>query len=500
MECTAATIALFSIYSVLQASGRLCPRRWAAGVCQCDTIENAFIRMRLALLSVVLAGCLLAQTPSLPGQATDEEYRVYSEHPRLFLTAQRLRLLRRERDRDSMRWHQFALLVRAAAQMPEPGFALGLYFAVTGDTAFGQRAVDWALGPATDLRQLALVYDWCRAAMNAAQSKALLAKIRRLTEQPPAAGPAARRDRVLAVIATADDEQHSEEGPLRETIVQWWRADLAPKLASGVTVIPHDELYALLELMHAIRDSTKIDLREDAPEYFKELPKYQILGNYPAPLAAPENEYRIPVYKGSVEPDVDRAAQARAAGLSMVAFDNNAFENQYLQGWLIQDRFMMQGTFGAPYEFLWANPYQPGLSYFQLPVVYHDAHTGTLFVRSNWEDEALWFGLYAGEAQLFQDGKITVLNQSVPAGSNPKPIAVGDASILLGRSPMRFSVEGGTTLVVGLKPQRKYLIETDDEELRELETDRVGTLVLEYPADRMAGVRMVEAKSGSDGT
>src|SRR5579862_113891 len=403
--------------------------------------------MRSAILGFLVSTCLFSQ-------AVDEEYRVYSEHPRIFLTSQRLRLLKRERDRDSMRWHQFALLVRAAAQMPEPGFALGLYFAVTGDTAFGQRAVDWALGPATDLRQLALVYDWCQPAMNAAQSKALAAKLRHVLDQPPAAGITGRRDRVLAAIALADDQQHSEESLLRDTIQPWWRMELAPKLASGVTVIAHDELYALLELMHAIRDNTKVDLREDAAEYFKELPKFQILGNYPAPLAAPENEYRIPVYKGSVEPDVDRAALARAAGLSMVAFDNNAFENQYLQGWLIQDRFMMQGTFGAPYEFLWANPYQPGLSYFQLPVVYHDAHTGTLFVRSNWEDEAVWFGLYAGEAQLFQDGKITVLNQSVPAGVNPKPVTVGDASVLLGRSPMRFSVEGGTVLVVGLKAQQ----------------------------------------------
>jgi hypothetical protein len=132
-------------------------------------------------------------------------------------------------------------------------------------------------------------------------------------------------------------------------------------------------------------------------------------------------------------------------------------------------------------------------------VVYHDAHSGTLFVRSNWEDEAVWFGLYQGEAQLFQDGKITVLNQTGLVAGNPKPIAVGDASVLLGRSPMRFSVEGGTMLVVGLKARHKYLIETDDEEMRELETDRVGTLVLEYPAERTAGVRIVEAKGGTDG-
>ena len=35
-----------------------------------------------------------------------------------------------------------------------------------------------------------------------------------------------------------------------------------------------------------------------------------------------------------------------------------------LQGWLMHDSFMLKSTFGAPYEFLWANPYQPGLSYY----------------------------------------------------------------------------------------------------------------------------------------
>ena len=47
----------------------------------------------------------------------------------------------------------------------------------------------------------------------------------------------------------------------------------------------------------------------------------------------------------------------------MVAFDNNALGNQFLQGWLIQDRFLMMNAFGAPYEFLWANPYQPASAF-----------------------------------------------------------------------------------------------------------------------------------------
>ncbi len=456
--------------------------------------------MMRAILSCL---CLLAG--SVAAQTTLEEYRVYNTHPRLLLTSQRLRLLKRERDRDSMRWRQFSLLVRSAAEMPEPGLALALFYQVTADEAFGKRAVDWAVGPGTDLRQLALVYDWCQPVMPAAQSKALAAKILRLAEQRPADGLAARRDRVLAMIATADENQHGEEAFLRDTVEQWWRVRMAPTLADGRTVIPLPDVYAFAELLHAVRDNLKVDLRDDIPDYFHELAKYQVLGNYPAPLAAPENEYRIPVYSGAGQPDVDRAALARAAGLSMVAYDNNALENQFLQGWLIQDRFMLQGTFGAPYEFLWANPYQPGLSYFQLPVLYHDPKSGALFVRSNWEDEAVWFGLYQGEAQLFEDGKITVLKPPARGAPDPKPIAVGDASVMWGATPLKFSTEGGSMLVVGLKPKRKYLVETDDEEMREVESDRVGTLVLPYPSERGAGVRIHEADpsgvtSGPTGT
>jgi len=445
-------------------------------------------------MRVLIVALLL--TAGLSGQ---DEFRVYTEHPRLFLTAQRLRLLKRERERESMRWRQFDLLVRSATQMREPGFALALHYAVSGDAGTGQRAVQWALGAGDEVRQLALVYDWCQPLLNPTQSKALLAKLLRTAEQRTDSDVESARDRVLAWIAAADD-QHQEEKYLREMVTAWWRAQLAPQLVDGRAHLLLHQLFALFEILHATRDNLKIDLREDAPDYFRDLPTYQVLANYPAPLAAPENEYRVPVYQGSGEPDLDRAALSRAAGLSSVAYDNNALENQYLQGWLIQDRFMLQGVFGAPYEFLWANPYQPGLSYFQLPVFFHDQHSGALFLRSNWEDDAMWFGIYQGEAQLFREGRITVLNHKGPLPPKAEPIPIGDSSVVLGRNPMQFPMEGGRVLVVALKPHAKYLVETDDEEMTELETDGAGTLVLEYPGDWAAGVRIQEAIHGSNGT
>jgi len=442
---------------------------------------------------LVLASLLILPLAS----QTEDEFRVYTEHPRLILTPQRLRLLKRERERDSKRWRQFDLLVKGSASLPEPGFALALYYAVSGDDAVGRRAVDWALGQAQDLRQLALVYDWCQPVLTTQQSSALTAKIRKLSQEPaPMDGLAGIRDRALATIATADDPKHPEEAALSDLIQHWWRGGFARSLANGETKPTLPEIYPLLEILHAIRDNLKIDARDAAPDYFKHLPTYLVIGNYPASYRASENDFRIPMYLGSVDsskaqPDLTRAALARAAGLSMVAYDTNGLENQFLQGWLIQDRFSLITLFGAPYEFLWANPYQPGLSYFQLPLVFHDQNTGALFVRSAWDEDADWFGLYGGEAELFRGGRITVVNPAITSASTAtKPVEIGETSVIFGRVPLQFSTEGGTALVIGLKPQYPYLVETDDEEMREIATDRAGTLVLEYPSGRTAGVRV----------
>jgi hypothetical protein len=453
--------------------------------------------MRVLILASLVILPLQSQT--LLGQ-TDEEFRVYTEHPRLILTTQRLRLLKRERERESQRWRQFESLVKGSASLPEPGFALALYYAVSGDNAAGRRALEWALGPsATDLRQLALVYDWCQPVLSDQQSSALAAKIRQLLPVQTASGLSAQRDKILAWIAIADDSRHSEEPPLEQAVRQWWRMEYAPSLAGGRTALPLPDMYPLLEILHAIRDNLKIDLRDSVPGYFAHLPKVLVIGNYPAPYRAPENELRIPMDLGSMnssatysknaQPDLNRAALARAAGLSMVAYDTNGLENQFLQGWLIQDRFSLMTSFGAPYEYLWANPYQPGLSYFQLPLVFHDQNSGTLFVRSSWDEDADWFGLYGGEAQLFHSGRITVVDQT-KASTAPKPVLVGETSVIFGHAPIQFSMEGGTVLVIGLKPRRPYLVETDDEEMREIVTDPSGTLVLEYPPGRTAGVRV----------
>ena len=447
----------------------------------------------LAMRAFILGGLL---SISLLGQT--EEFRVYTAHPRLFLRQQRLRLLKRERERQSMRWRQFETLVKGSVQMPEPGFALALDAAISGDRAVAQRAIGWALGKADDLRQLALVYDWCQDTLTEQQSEALTAKIRNGISQRAGSNLAAQRDRVLAAIAIADDVTHPEEAVLQQMVEGWFRPEFAPSLADGRMMLSPPEAFPLVELLHAVRDNLNLDLRDAAPAYFKALPEYMVLANYPAPFEAPENEYRIPVYTNTGQPDVTQAILARAAGLSMVGYDSNARETQYLQGWLIQDRFLMRGAFSAPYEFLWANPYHPGLSYFHLPLSFHDPRSGVLFARSSWEEDAVWFGLFRGEAQLFEDGKITVLNRQ--GSITGRPITVGNISILAGRNPIKFEVKGDDSVfVVGLSPRHRYLVEVDDEEMREDEADAAGTIELKFPPERSAGVRIREDSDGHSG-
>jgi hypothetical protein len=155
----------------------------------------------------------------------------------------------------------------------------------------------------------------------------------------------------------------------------------------------------------------------------------------------------------------------------------------------MHDRYMLRGTFGAPYEFLWANPYQPGLSYYHVPLVYHDPETGKIFIRSSWEDNAKWLGYFDGVLQLFDEGK--------PAALDPKrllaPIGLTEA-VICGSRKFRVTLdEEEAVFVLGLQPRRVYQIEIDDEEMYEDAADAGGTLALDPPHGKEVGIRIREA-------
>ncbi len=428
-------------------------------------------------------GVLIGFTVSLGvwAQAPEEDFHVYRDPPRLLLTAQRQRLLERERERTSLRWQYLDAL--SDSEPPEPGFTWGLSFRVTHQNPVGRKAIEWALSAAgTDLRQLALVYDWCGPLLRGPEADRLAAKIQEAMARP-ATTMAGQSARALAAIALADRLPDSGDGVLRE-IVKWWRAQPPAR---------REDLYPLFELLHAVRDNTKVELRETASTYFTNLPLDYIAGFYPAAFPGTHNDLRIPVFSGNGEPDQAVAILARAAGLAMVALDTNAVNYQFAQGMLMSDRFVLRDPLGAPYEFLWANPYQPGLAYQNLPKVFHDAETGHVFARTSWDEDATWIGYFDGALQLFRNGGV----QTVRKGTPIAPVRIGDAIVTVpaDTNAVQVRMEGQQLFVIGLAPKTEYAVEVDDQELDFLKSDVGGTLVVTSAPDTDAGVRIVPHKS-----
>jgi len=218
-----------------------------------------------------------------------------------------------------------------------------------------------------------------------------------------------------------------------------------------------------------------VDLRESVPAFFKEFPIYHLMSHYPAPFPAAENEYRIGA-SPSGEPDLQAAVLSRAAELSMVALDSNSPETQVLQGWLMNDRFLMRGLMGITYELLWANPYQPGLSYYHVPLVFYEERLGQLFIRSSWEDDATWVGLFAGQLQMFRAGAVTALNPALVR----EPLDLEEA-IVMGPDTRQFHAparELNDIFIVGLEPNRLFHLEIDNEEMTEVTSGAGGILYL----------------------
>ena len=186
-----------------------------------------------------------------------------------------------------------------------------------------------------------------------------------------------------------------------------------------------------------------------------------------------------------------KATLSRAAEMAMVAFDANAPETQLLQGYVMHDRFLMRGALGIPYELMWANPYQPGLSYYHVPLVAHDAVGGELFVRSTWEDDAAWLGFFGGQLQLFANGEVARVD---PKAAH-EPMDLVEATVFFARDAAKFRVPErrapdinsddkapGDALddvfIIGLEPKRRYHVETDGEGMLEAASDLGGIIYL----------------------
>ncbi|MBV8906758.1 MAG: hypothetical protein JOZ22_24210, partial [Acidobacteriia bacterium] len=199
-------------------------------------IRSMRLWMGASLVALLFEWSAAGQSPALSHSTptTVEPVTVFTDHPRLFLRPQRLRLLQRERERGSVRWRQFEAYVTADAPMPEPAFADALYYQVAGSVPAGRKAVTWALGPGRDLRQLALVFDWCQKLLSETERRELAARIQQgIAETATDESVAGVRARVLAAVALFDDVPDIPGRELERLVHNWWEAKIAPALSTG---------------------------------------------------------------------------------------------------------------------------------------------------------------------------------------------------------------------------------------------------------------------------
>ena len=89
-----------------------------------------------------------------------------------------------------------------------------------------------------DLRQLALVFDWCGPALTPAQSDRLAAKIQSGSRDMPLRDVRGQSARVFAAIALADRLPDQGNAILSEIVQKWWRMQIVPQLAAAVLPFP----------------------------------------------------------------------------------------------------------------------------------------------------------------------------------------------------------------------------------------------------------------------
>lgn len=420
---------------------------------------------------------------SMTLQGADESYAVFQASPRILLSEDRLRLIRREVERRTDRWVQLELLLQGGAQFPEPAFAYALGHLASGDPELAQKAVA-AILPGTDIRQTAQVRDWCLDSLSPADKLRLDAKLLQAAKSLPENldSPGAARDVTLAAVALADDQPEVSTSALRWVHTTWWPRQRA-RIEKGEIPVAHSDAQAFVEILYSFQRGLQLDFRENAVSFFREYPIWHLLRHYPASLPGGENDYRVPVWAGSGEPNPDVSVRSRAAELAMVALDTNAEASQYLQGWLLNPRFRMRSAYGAPYEFFWCNPYQPSLSYFYLPLYQHLPAFRSLIARSSWEENATWFGLVDGAMQYFTLDGIKVLERPLSNGV----MSIGPSTIVLegtGNDPAVYSEaaipECEQVFWLGLNLSARYLVEIDGEEVTEAETDLSGILAVDF--------------------
>lgn len=350
---------------------------------------------------------LLLSGTAVQGAADDDHT------PKLLLNAKRLRRLKRDSERQTQRWLNFERRVKTVPDSPERGFELALYYAVTGDPASSKDAATWAGRHPCEVRQVSLIADWVGSQIPPATKHCV----------PKGSELERLRDGAFLAIASAAVPQSS------------------PQFIPAVTQITFETagpLYAAIEYLDAIRSATRDDLREEAVTYFSNLPSLFLLSLPPARLSDP-------------------GWQMHAAALALVSLDPNLEGSQFLQSWAMESPQTVQEGAGVAYEWLWADPYLPGVSYRNMEPALYDEAQSRLIARAGWEDDACRIEIKPG----------SINSTGCPPDWQTKRMEFGRLSLIpmqercvdLGRQ-----AANETTILWKLRPRTKLLYAEGDKE------------------------------------
>jgi len=381
--------------------------------------------LRLVLVAV-LTGVL---APACFSQTTE------SHSPQILLTAQRLRRLKRDRQRQTERWVNFENRVSSTPDSPERGFELALYHAITNDESRGREAIAWAKDHSCDRRQAALVLDWTSDLISDEDRRVLAGQ-----ECAPVKEKSARSFRDALFMRIASDQSTKDLiSESQNSMASWLGPD---------ALIDAAEFYAMCEFLGVVKSTERIDLREEAHTLFSALPQEFLLRLKPQQQEHPE--WRI-----------------HAAALALVDLDPNLEGSQYLQAWALEDQQMVREGPGVAYELLWADPYLPGVSYQNMdPWVYQPGRA--LLARADWSPGSCWI-------DLSMDG---VKQDNCPPDWQKKAVWFGHLNLIPMNAPcITVSARKPNTAVIlwKLRPHQALLYENVSEpNLAPSEADELG--------------------------
>ncbi len=449
-------------------------------------------RFRALVPGLAALACI---TP-LYGQA---EFRVYREHPRLFLEPARLERLLKEVDRETLRWQALRELVEAGTPFPEQPLVDALRFRVEGSEEAGREAVAWSrqlarggIRTASDLRQAAIVYDWCHDLFNTDARGDVGTAIAAAVESvlPSAnAGVGLVRAAILASIAVAGDWAGSERA-LGQLIGSHWNGEVLLELQAGGLADDGASLLAVLEAVLAVRHNLEIDLLRPATDALASLVRTRLLSYYPLDIETAEGLARRPSRFGPDDPQAAiQAPLYRIADMLLVAYESNLREFQFVQGWIRDDNYMLRSPLVAPYEFLWVNPYLPGLTPQSAPTLAYDPVRGRLYGRLQWERPTTWIGYTDGRIELVTEDGVSATDSL----EGLEPIYFPEAVVVPVRPPTKLVISWQprsrpvpdlvNIYLIGLRPGETYSLRVAGRPARLVDAGPGGILIVRSDAN-----------------